>query len=198
MLKRAYQLGIKMAFEEAGMTKEAFLGGAITKGLGSLAKILPAGGQKALTSGLKALNPAVEWGLRNPLAARTAVGAGAGGITGGLFGDEGGFMRGALMGAGMGAGSHAGRLAALGKGGRASESVLRNIVRGTPTKFFQGLRPDMQANIVSAAQKNLQALAPKALAGGAAGALGAGALGYGMAGGLVPGRDRQRPSWYMR
>jgi len=180
VLKHAYELGVQLALEEAGLEKNAFLGAlgsAATKGISSLGKI-PGGGKM------------IGWGIKHPLAARMGGGSAVGGVGGGLFGEEGGFARGALMGAGVGAGAYGGRLAALGKGGRASQTLLRRTATGQPTKFFQKLRPQMQANVVGAAQKNVQALAPKALGYGLGAGAGAGALGYGLSGSMLPGRNR--------
>src|SRR5678816_2916679 len=41
--------------------------------------------------------------ISNPFAARTAIGAGVGGLAGGLYADRGNGLRGALVGAGIGA-----------------------------------------------------------------------------------------------
>ena len=177
MLKQAYQLGVAMAYEDAGMTKEAF-GGKLVSGLKGIGK--------TLTEGISA-NPAgekaMQWVMKNPLAAHMGAGAGIGGLGGAMFGDEGGMMRGALMGAGVGAGLHGGRLMGMGKGGRAARELLRS---GPKRTLLQ-----------RSAKSRLEGLASKSALGAGAGALGAGVLGYGLSGAMVPGRD-YAPPWYRR
>ena len=162
MLKHAYELGLQKALEEEGLTKEAFLGQALTRGISMLGKI--PGGSKM-----------IGWGVQHPLAAKTLGGAAVGGVGGGLFGGEGGFARGALLGAGVGAGAHGGRMLGLGRTGRGAESMMRRALGGNLSqKAMQSGRLAKMQDIVGrrAGRAGMYALG---------GGVGAGALGEAVA-----------------
>ena len=177
MLKRAYEIGVGKACAEAGIAKEAFLGQALTKGLSMMGSRLP-GGARAL-----------EWGMRNPLAARTLAGAGVGGLGGAAFGDEGGFARGALLGAGVGAGAGLGRQYGLGRGGQAAERLLGDVWRGAA----RGPRLERRAAM---AQRILGQRAPQAAQMAAGGAAAGGLAGLGLGQAAIPGGEPPPPPWY--
>ena len=172
MLKMAYQIGVQKALEEAGFTKEAFLGGALAKAISLFGKV--PGGSKL-----------INWGIQHPLAAKTLGGAGVGGVGGGLFGGEGGFARGAMLGAGVGAGAHAGRLLGLGRTGRGAEGVMRKALGG---------------NLSGKAMQSGRLGAMQDIVGRRAGQAGLAALGGGVGGGVVgsavaPSGDKMMENW---
>jgi hypothetical protein len=172
MLKHAYELGVRKALEEVGLTKEAFLGQALTKGLSQL---VSKGGT---------LGRGATWAVQHPLAAKTLGGAAIGGVGGGLFGGEGGFGRGALMGAGIGAGAHAGGLLGLGRGGRMARQISR-----TGMTVGRAAREPVTAMQARMAASELARRGGRAGMGALAGGAGAGALGYGLT-------RPEPPPWY--
>jgi hypothetical protein len=180
MLKHAYQLGVAQAYLDSGvnptMVKEAFLGNLVTRGISALGRV-PGG------------NKLIGWGIQHPILARTAAGAAMGGLGGAAFGDEGGMMRGALMGAGLGAGAGLGRMAALGKGGRAANKLLRNTLAGTAKGPRLGRRVDLATKVLNerAGKAGLGAL------GGGVAGLGLGA-GFGQA--AVPAPAPAPKGWF--
>jgi hypothetical protein len=176
MLKRAYELGVEMAREEAGITKEAFAGLG-SKLVSQGAKFLGGGSRGAKMLGFAA---------KNPLAAKTIAGAGVGGLGGAAFGDEGGMLRGAMMGAGVGAGAHFGSRLGLGRAGRLGQNTLLKGMTGKMSP--RAMQYATQRGSFDAALKAMQASRGKAMAGLGAGALGGGMLASGVAGGMVPGR----------
>jgi len=86
MLKYAYEMGVRAALEEAGLTKEAFNWG-----------------------------KALDFGMKNPYLTSAGAGAALGGLSGFASGHEGGTWRGALTGAGAGFGMAGGARLAMGK-----------------------------------------------------------------------------------